>query len=524
MTKPDAKAIRKRLYDDFEFYAKHCVKIRPKSGPVQNFVLNGPQRRLLKVIDEQIAREGRVRVIILKARQQGFSTFVHAWMYWRLSQRHARKGLVVAHMADSTRSLFDMYKRTHNEMPGLLKPATKYSSRKELSFSVLDTSLMVATAGGENIARSETITDCHLSEVGLWPKITARENFNAILATIPDEGDSSVFIESTAQGMSGLFYDQWTAALDGTNGFIPFFSPWFDSPEYTVDVEHDFELTLEEMELVELYGLTKGQLAFRRQRIAATSTDLFKQEYPSNADEAFIASGRPVFNLDQLHSMMRRKQTPIRYMGLEGNTFQDHPRGELHVYHEVDPTQRYFIGADVAMGLKNGDYSVAQILDREKRRVAIWRGHVHPDYFADVLYALGIYYNEARIAVENNNHGIVTAIRLGRELAYPDIYTAVSEGKLNEEDSFTIGFSSNAKTKPLIIDNLRAALRENEIEIQDETTLREMLAYIVTESGKMQSEQGVHDDCVMALALANHIHDGKFTPIKVTDDYYVEAI
>lgn len=162
----DARSVRQRLYDDFEFYAKHCVKIRPKTGPVQAFTLNGPQKRLLQVIDDQIKTEGRVRVIILKARQQGFSTFVHAWMYWRLSQRHARKGLVVAHMADSTRALFDMYKRTHNEMPTVVKPSTKYSSRKELTFDVLDTALMVATAGGENIARSETITDCHLSEVG----------------------------------------------------------------------------------------------------------------------------------------------------------------------------------------------------------------------------------------------------------------------------------------------------------------------------------------------------------------------
>jgi hypothetical protein len=34
----------------------------------------------------------------------------------------------------------------------------------------------------------------------------------------------------------------------------------------------------------------------------------------------------------------------------------------------------------------------------------------------------------------------------------------------------------------------------------DETTIREMLAFIVTESGKMKSEEGTHDDCVMSLA------------------------
>jgi hypothetical protein len=127
-------------------------------------------------------------------------------------------------------------------------------------------------------------------------------------------------------------------------------------------------------------------------------------------------------------------------------------------------SQRYYIGADVAMGIKNGDYSVAQILDRQKRRVAMWRGHIHPDRFADTLYHLGLHYNEARIVVENNNHGLMTAVRLGRDLAYPDVYTAVGEGQLNDQESFVIGFNTNAKTKPLIIDGLRAAMRDDEID------------------------------------------------------------
>jgi hypothetical protein len=79
-------------------------------------------------------------------------------------------------------------------------------------------------------------------------------------------------------------------------------------------------------------------------------------------------------------------------------------------------------------------------------------------------------------------------------------------------------------SKPLIIDKLRGEVREGEIEINDKTTLQEMLSFIVTDSGKMQAEEGSYDDCVMALAIANHIHEGKFTPVNVTDEYYVEAI
>jgi hypothetical protein len=176
------------------------------------------------------------------------------------------------------------------------------------------------------------------------------------------------------------------------------------------------------------------------------------------------------------------------------------------------------------MGIKGGDYSVAQILDSQKNQVAVWRGLVHPDYFADVLFALGNYYNEAVIAPENNSHGLLTAIRLGRDLAYPHVWTDVSEGQLNDRESITIGFRTTVKTRPLIIDRLRAALREGEMIVNDKTTLREMLSFVVTESGKMEAENGCHDDCVMSLAICNHIHEGKFTPVTMRDEWYTEAI
>ena len=50
------------------------------------------------------------------------------------------------------------------------------------------------------------------------------------------------------------------------------------------------------------------------------------------------------------------------------------------------------------------------------------------------------------------------------------------------------------------------------------------MTYVVTEEGKMEAEAGCHDDTTMALAIANFGHEGRFTPVEVTDDYYTEAI
>lgn len=516
--------VRKRLRDDFAFWARTCAKIRTKQGDIKNLELNLVQKKLDDIVKNQLATVGKVRVVILKARQQGLSTYVSNWLYWYLSQHKAKKGLVVAHVADSSRALFDLYKRTHAEMPDLMRPSTKYSSRRELVFDGLDTGLIVATAGGDSIARGETLTHAHLSEVAFWPKATAADNLNALSQAIPNTAETAVFIESTANGMSGPFYELWKGAVEGTNGYVPFFSPWFDSPEYREAVPEDFERTYEEEDLVRQYGLDDEQLMFRRRKIAQNGREAFQQEYPSNADEAFIASGRPVFNPEQIHALLKQAPPVLKRMAMEAGVFRDHPRGELYVYKEHDPGGTYYIGADVAMGIRNGDYSVAQVLDGQKQQVAVWRGHVHPDYFADILHALGTYYNEARIGVENNNHGLLTAVRLGRDLSYANMYVDVAEGNLDDRFTETYGFRTTSKTKPLIIDRLRASLREQEINIFDTTTLREMLSYIVTETGSMEAEEGTYDDCVMSLAIANHIHDGKFTPIKVTDDYYVMAI
>ena len=222
--------------------------------------------------------------------------------------------------------------------------------------------------------------------------------------------------------------------------------------------------------------------------------------------------------------MLPEARDPLERLALEGEEWLNNTRGELTMYRRHDAGEQYVIGADVAMGVNGGDWSVAQVLDSKKRQVATWRGRVHPDYFAEILNSLGHFFNTAYIIVENNGHGLLTCTRLGKDMAYPNFFTEISVDKLTEKETIKLGFSTTAKTKPLIIDELRASVREDEIEINDKLTIREMLTYIVTESGSMEAEAGCHDDCVMSLALANHVHQGAWEPIEVTDDHYIEMV
>lgn len=521
---PKLKKVRKRLYTDFSFYAQSSLKIRTKEGDIAPFKLNPAQKILDDAVTKQLKSEGKVRIIILKARQQGLSTYTGGYLYFSVSQQQAKKALVVTHHSDSTRALFDMTKRYHEHCPEILKPHTKYSSRRELSFDALDSSYIVATAGGDSVGRGETLTHVHASELAFWPKNTAADIWNGLLQAVPNTKGTTVFVESTANGVTGVYHELWKGAVEGTNGFVPVFIPWFTDPNYREPVSKKLERTPDEIELVEKYNLDDEQLMFRRRKIAQNGIDLFKQEYPAEPEEAFLTTGRPVFNPEQLTKCLDDARDVEERLALENDEFVHNNRGELTTYRKHDPGERYVIGADVAMGVRNGDFSVAQVLDSKKRQVATWRGHVHPDYFAQILYALGEYYNEAFIIVENNSHGILTCTRLMKDMAYPNAYTEVQVDKLTDRETVKLGFTTTAKTKPLIIDQLRATMREGELELNDKVTIREMLTYIVTESGSMEAEASCFDDCVVSLALANHVHEGVWEPVETPPELYIEMV
>lgn len=518
------RATRIKLRDDFSFYCEKALKIRTKKAQIVPFRLNNAQTLLNNVIKKQMSELGRVRIIILKARQQGLSTAVGGYLYHKVSQAEAKKAIVVTHKSDSTTALFNMTKRYHENVPEIIKPSTSYSSKKELVFDKLDSSYMVATAGGDGIARGETITHAHLSELAFWKESTAAENLHGLLESIPETDDTAVFIESTANGVTGPFYKMWQAAVNGESDYYPLFIPWFLDPEYKYPAPEGFQRTPDEEKEAEKYDLSDDQLYWRRLKIAKSGADLFKQEYPATPEEAFLTTGRPVFDTQALYERSQELQGPLKRMALTLNRWEEHAAGELSIYKNIDPGGTYYIAADVAMGVRGGDYSVAQVLDENKNQVAVWRGHVHPDYFADILYKLGELYNFAKIAVENNNHGLLTVNLLYKQIHYPNVFLNVVEDKMDDVDTPNLGFSTNAKTKPLVIDNLRASLRLGEIVLNDKVTINEMLSFVVKESGKMEAEEGCHDDCVMSLAICNHIHDGVWQPIPVTDDHYLEAI
>lgn len=286
------RAIRVKLKTDFTHYSTRCLKVRPKDPRAGNvpLVLNRAQQYLHDSLEDQRSKTGKVRALVLKGRQQGISTYIGGRFYWVTTHGRGIRCFILTHEQDATDNLFTMVSRYHDNCPALVRPQTGASNAKELYFDRLESGYAVGTAGTKAVGRSQTIQLFHGSEVAFWPN--AGTHFAGVVQAVPDLPGTEIVLESTANGVGGEFHERWQQAERGEGDYIAVFIPWFWQEEYTRPVPDDFEPTDEEREYMGLHGLTLGQVAWRRNKIAELKDPiLFKQEYPATAAEAFQMSG-----------------------------------------------------------------------------------------------------------------------------------------------------------------------------------------------------------------------------------------
>jgi len=297
------KLIRQKLKNDFPHYAERCLRIRPKSGRIQTFSLNPVQQKLHDIAETQLKETNRVRILVLKARQPGVSTYVEGRFYWKATHSRGARAFILTHKDDATDNLFEMAKRFHANCPPVVKPQTAASNAKELKFGLLDSSYRVGTAKADGVGRSDTIQFFHGSEVAHWPN--ADKHAAGALQAVPDVDGTEIWLESTANGANGLFYNMCLKAEQGDGDYRLVFIPWFDHAEYK-KMPSDGWLPGEVWrDYGRMYGLTREQLywAYAKNVDLAGSIGesldrpcwLFRQEYPATAQDAFQTSGENSF-------------------------------------------------------------------------------------------------------------------------------------------------------------------------------------------------------------------------------------
>jgi hypothetical protein len=308
---PRERELRLRFRDDLTFYAPRCLTIRTKSGRVEPLRLNEAQLYLHGRIEEQKALTGRVRVLALKGRQQGVSTYTEARFFHQVTHRRGVKAFILTHLDEATNNLFGMAKRFYEHCPSVLRPSLRASNAKELVFDKLDSGYKVGTAGSKGTGRGDTIQLFHASEAAYWPN--ADSHVAGALQAVADEPGTEVIIESTSNGRQGLFYEMCAAAMRGEGEYILVFIPWFWQPEYRKAVPDGFEPTADEQAYQAAYGLDLEQIAWRRAKIVELNgVHNFRREYPATPEEAFSAEvPGALWKRDQIDNLRVREHPAL---------------------------------------------------------------------------------------------------------------------------------------------------------------------------------------------------------------------
>jgi len=267
---------------DFKEYSHKFLKVKNKAGEIVPFRLNAAQEYIHTQLEKQKKETGMVRAEILKGRQQGCSTYVEGRFFHKTTTNFGIQSLILTHEQAATDNLFGMTQRYYENLPDALKPALSASNAKELSFSKLDSSFKVATAGNKGAGRSVTAQLLHGSEVAYWP--SAEEHLAGIMQTIPLEPGTEIIFESTANGIGNVFHSIWNS-----RDWLQIFVPWYWQHEYRCS---GVDLSDEDFEYGELFGLDREQMQWRRKKIGELGNDvkLFMREYPSSPAEAFSVS------------------------------------------------------------------------------------------------------------------------------------------------------------------------------------------------------------------------------------------
>jgi len=459
------------LAEAFAFFCENYVYIKhPNKGKIKFELRDAQKQAVTSWLNNRYS-------IVLKARQIGFSTLAAAYSFWLAFFWPDRFIVMLSKTEREATKLLAKSKYIDKFLPDWIKKnGPELVQNNVLKMSFANDSVIESMPSANEPARGESVYLAIIDEMAFLPN---PEEAWASIEPIADVGGRVICL-STAKGEGNIFFQLWQGSQNATNRFKGIFFPWSASD--------------------------RDQAWYDAQKAELPDWQLH-QEYPSNPEEAFIRSGRPVFDVDILKMFATSPATKGFNKKLEAginNYIFESTGGPLSVWETPMFNSVYVIGADVAEGLARGDYSSAHVIDAKSGNiVAHWHGHVDPDRFGEeVLLALGYYYNNALIGVESNNHGLTTLTSLNKA-NYSNIYRQRRLNQRNPEQTETMGWRTTTLTKPLALDELSANIRDGGVTIKCENTIAELKTFVRDDNGSTHGSP--HDDRVMSLAIANQM-------------------
>lgn len=497
-----------------------------KNQKTMPFFFNEVQRDFIDRVNQAIEdfESGLIpdiSLIVLKGRQQGFTTLVTAYQLACSMLNRNFQGYTLADKSDNAEAIFqNKAKFTYSQLPDALKPTEKYNNRKQLLFEKINSSWAV-DAATKDVGRSRTVNFFHGSECAFWQYGIAP--VQGALGEAFTKNCIKIY-ESTANGYND-FQKMWDSGVH-----INCFYEWWRTSEYNIpfrneetraefykNIDTRKEWIWERLKwLRDEIGLAAEQLYWYWNKYDKyLDKDLIKQEYPCTPREAFLLSGKNVFDTEVILDRLTRLPKPIKvgyftykYDGLRITDIRwiDDKNGYIKLY--TLPKQIAFtefcIGGDTAGD--GSDFFTGHVLDAKSGvQVAHLKHQFDADQYTRQMYCLGKFYRDALIGIEANfdSYPIRELQRLGYQKQYvrevQDSYTGKKEKRF--------GFKTTSLTRPTIISRLIEVVREHCDTICDKDTLEELLTIVRNEKGRIEAPEGGHDDDMMGLAIAHEIRD-----------------
>ena len=499
-----------------------------KNQKTMPFFLNDVQHDFMDTLNKAIEDFNKgeitdISLLVLKGRQQGFTTLVTAYQLACSILNKNFQGYTLADKSDNSEAIFqNKAKFPYSQLPEALKPTEKYNNRKQLLFEKINSSWAVDTAT-KDVGRSRTVNFFHGSECAFW-----KDGISPIQGALGEAFTKNCIkiYESTANGYND-YQTMWRSGVH-----INCFYEWWRTKEYYIDffnetAKADFLRSIDEGKgwiydrlrwLRDEKQLTPEQLHWYWNKYDKyIDKDLIKQEYPCTPHEAFLLSGKNVFDTETILTRLENLKKPIKtgyftydYDGLKIKNIQwvNDRNGYIKLYQMPNVPQftQYCIGGDTAGSDSGSDFFTGHVLDaRTGEQVATLKHQFDADQYAKQMYCLGKYYKDALIGIEANfdSFPIMELQRLG----YMKQYTREAQDTYTGKTEKRFGFKTTSLTRPTIISRLIEIVREHCDTINDQDTLEELLTIIRNEKGRIEAPEGGHDDQMMGLAIAHHIRE-----------------
>ncbi len=504
-----------------------------KDGKKEPFVMNRAQ---LHFFLNYLSAPGKIyhRHVILKARQLGFTTFIDIFILDEILFNTNKEAIIIAHKVEDASQIFDKKVdfAIRNMAPDVKGAFFKINHNSARKIQVVvdygpeqgsTSSITVSTSG-----RSGTYHLVHISEFAkmciLFPK-RAEEVETGTFPAVPFDG--FIFIESTAEGMAGRFYELFNERWNGRNKitpqlsqvqFLPHFYNWqYDDMEMkkipaNIPVSQMEECEINWEEYQKDNNLTDLEITYyymKWQQLGGKggteAVKKLKQEYPTTPEEAFLSTGQSYFPIAKVASLLQRT-TPGMKGELTTNEkgeveFIPNSSGSFEMFKKPEVGTKYIIGGDTSEGLAHGDAQVLYVVNHKTEECdGLYRSQVPPDELANEAYKLGKFYNWALLAIEVNKDGLWVNDAL-EKMGYINLYARKVFDDITQKITKFFGWKTTSSTRPFSLAALKAVFLRKDGGFPS-ALLNEMFTFIRNVKGKPEAMDKKRDDVVMAAAIA----------------------